>query len=148
MADDPLVNANNAVQPKDLSAQDGKGPSSIPLKERFDDYRQGTDDGSVVEEGLEEQITGLEPSRKQSPTGIKEQERDGQRRSWLALGVLIALTALLFLHYGCVYWFVLTHGDNAEAATKPLESIFNAALPVLSGFAGTAFVFYFKDRQK
>ena len=92
------------------------------------------DDDSVIE------ITGFD---RKAEYAIQKEEADTTRR--LAFLSVLMLGGYLLLHYIATIIIGIWGPDNL---LTPLKDIFSAALPVLSGLAGSAATYFFTRNKK
>ncbi len=97
--------------------------------EEIPDKEIQSDDDSVIE------ITGFD---RKAEYAIQKQEADTTRR--LAFLSVLMLGGYLLLHYIATIVIGIWGPDSL---LTPLKDIFSAALPVLSGLAGSAATYFF-----
>ena len=97
--------------------------------EEIPDRENQSDDDSVIE------IRGFD---QQAQYAIQKQEADTTRR--LAFLSVLMLGGYLLLHYIAT---IIIGIWGPDSLLTPLKDIFSAALPVLSGLAGSAATYFF-----
>jgi hypothetical protein len=90
-------------------------------------------------------IQDLQSASVRLPPGYSsEVHYDGKRRGWIAFTLFVLLGLLVCGHYAVTVVLVW----NGKEDIKAVETAFTTSLPVLSGLAGTAAAFYFRDRDR
>jgi hypothetical protein len=126
--------------------EDGKSYPASSFDKQFEVFDSEGSDGDVLEERQVDggSIHDLQSSYVRLPEGYSESRHDGRRRAWIALILFVLLAALICVHYGLIALFAW----YGKSDVKSMETAFNTALPVISGLAGTAAAFYFRDRDR